>query len=145
MQPRTPTEPVSAINPTYKYLQAQIKLGAFTLWQWTQLVLCACLAFAIQTILPLPGSWSLSVAITLAGLPAAAAIGAMSMDFDVLAYTRAWVRWTRRRGRRWQPGHNPRTPTSGYVVQPPDPGSSASPRPAHWGRPPTNTIEDVWS
>jgi len=149
VQPRTDSHTqVSAINPTYKYLQAQIKIGAFTLWQWTQLVLCACLAFAIQSVLPLPGSWSLSVAITLAGLPAAAAIGAMSMDFDVLAYTRAWVRWARRRNRTWQPGHNPDGAFTGYRVQPDEPTTPSPPRATHARRdtqPSTPTIEELWS
>jgi len=145
---RTDTAPqVSAINPTYKHLQAHIKLGGFTIWQWAQLVACACLAFALQSVLPLPGSWSLSVAITLAGLPAAAAIGAMSMDFDVLAYTRAWVRWSRRRGRRWAPGHNPHAPAPGYVIHPtvpPSPAPARQPRGRRRGSQ-TDTIEELWS
>ncbi len=142
---RERSEPqVSAINPTYKYLQAPIKIAGFTIWQWCQLVLCACLAFAIQSVLPLPGSWSLSIAITLAGLPAAAAIGAMSLDFDVVAYIRAWVRWARRRQRRWAPGQRPDGRFTGYRIQDDSTPVGAAQPGAHDAFR-TPTIKELWS
>ena len=83
------------MHPTYKHLEDRIRLGGLTLGQWTQLLACGLAAYALSTLLPLPGSWSLSVAVTVCGLPAAGAIAFMSADFDVLGWARAAVRWRR--------------------------------------------------
>jgi hypothetical protein len=86
---------VRPVHPTYKHLEDRIRLGGLTLGQWAQLLGCALAAYALSTLLPLPGSWSLSVAVTVCGLPAAAAIAFMSADFDVVGLARAAVRWRR--------------------------------------------------
>jgi hypothetical protein len=83
------------VHPTYKHLDDRIRLAGLTLGQWTQLLGCALAAYALSTLLPLPGSWSLSVAVTVCGLPAAGAIAFMSADFDVLGLARAAMRWWR--------------------------------------------------
>lgn len=83
------------VHPTYRHLEDRIRLGGLTLGQWAQLVACGLAAYALSTLLPLPGSWSLSVAVTVCGLPAAVAIAFMSADFDVGALVRAAVRWQR--------------------------------------------------
>ena len=83
------------MHPTYKHLEDRIRLGGLTLGQWTQLLACALAAYALSTLLPLPGSWSLSVAVTVCGLPAAGAIAFMSADFDVVGLARAALRWRR--------------------------------------------------
>jgi hypothetical protein len=87
------------MHPTYKHLGDRVRLGGLTLGQWTQLLACALPAYALSTLLPLPGSWSLSVAVTVCGLPAAGAIAFMSADFDVVGLARAAVRWQRSRKR----------------------------------------------
>jgi hypothetical protein len=83
------------VHPTYKHLEDRIRLGGLSLRQWAQLLVCAVAAYALSTLLPLPGSWSVSVAVTACGLPAAGAIAFMSADFDVVAWMRAAVRWRR--------------------------------------------------
>jgi hypothetical protein len=83
------------VHTTYKHLEDRIRLGGLTLGQWIQLLVCGLAAYALSTLLPLPGSWSVSVAVTVCGLPAAGAIAFMSADFDVLAWGRAGVRWWR--------------------------------------------------
>lgn len=101
------------LNITYKHLQDPIKLGWFSLAQWAQLAVCGLLAYGVSTILPLPDMWSLSVAITICGSPAAAAMVAMQADFDVFAFALAAVRWTRRR-RHYLPGTDPAITPAGY-------------------------------
>jgi hypothetical protein len=81
------------VHPTYRHLEDRIRLGGLRLGQWTQLLVCGLAAYALSRLLPLPGSWSLSVAVTVCGLPAAGAIAFMSADFDVLGWGRAAVRW----------------------------------------------------
>lgn len=83
------------MHPTYKHLEDRIRLGGLTLGQWTQLLVGGLAAYVLSTLLPLPGSWSLSVAVTVCGLPAADAIAFMSADFDVLGWARAAVTWLR--------------------------------------------------
>src|SRR5216684_3453222 len=107
----------SAINDTYKHLAGKVKLGGLTIWQWVQLIACALLTFGLQSLLPFSGTWNLSIALTIAGLPAVAAFAAMSTDFDVPAYVRAFVGWARRRNRRRLPGHNPTVELQGYLIE----------------------------
>jgi hypothetical protein len=81
------------VHPTYKHLEDRIRLGGLALGQWAQLLACGVAAYVLSTLLPLPGSWSVSVAVTVCGLPAAGAITFMSADFDVVGWARAAVRW----------------------------------------------------
>jgi hypothetical protein len=74
-------------HPTYQHLEDRIRLAGLSLLQWAQLCVCALAAFGLSKLLPLPGSWSVSVAVTICGLPAAAAIAFMQADFDV----RRWL------------------------------------------------------
>jgi hypothetical protein len=117
------------LNVTYKHLQAPVKLGWLSLVQWTQLVVCAAVAYGVSKLLPLPGQWSLSVAITICGAPAAAAMVAMQADFDVVAFSRAALRWYRRR-RHYLPGTDPDATPAGYHLLAPeqvhDPATSAA-------------------
>ena len=75
------------LHPTYQHLEDRIRLAGLSLLQWAQLFVCAVAAFGLSKLLPLPGSWSVSVAVTVCGLPAAAAIAFMQADFDV----RRWL------------------------------------------------------
>jgi hypothetical protein len=103
------------LNITYKHLQDPVKLGWFSLAQWAQLVVCAALAYAVSRLLPLPSEWSLSLAITICGAPATAAMVAMQADFDVLAYSLAALRWYRSRAH-YLPGADPHLEPAGYRV-----------------------------
>ena len=71
------------LHPTYQHLEDRIRLAGLSLLQWAQLFVCAVAAFGLSKLLPFPGSWSVSVAVTVCGLPAAAAIAFMQADFDV--------------------------------------------------------------
>src|SRR6478672_9434375 len=75
------------LHPTYQHLEDRIRLAGLSLLQWAQLFVCALAAFGLAKLLPLPGSWSVSVAVTICGLPAAAAVAFMQADFDV----RRWL------------------------------------------------------
>lgn len=75
------------LHPTYQHLEDRIRLAGLSLLQWAQLFACAIAAFGLSKVLPLPGSWSLSTAVTVCGLPAAAAIAFMQADFDI----RRWL------------------------------------------------------
>jgi hypothetical protein len=75
------------LHPTYKHLEDRIRLAGLTLGQWAQLFVCALAGWGLAQALPLPGTWSLSLAMTICGLPAAAAIAFMQADFDV----RRWL------------------------------------------------------
>lgn len=75
------------LHPTYKHLEDRIRLAGLSLAQWSQLFVCALGAFGLSKLLPLPGSWAVSVAITVCGLPAAGAVAFMQADFDV----RRWL------------------------------------------------------
>jgi hypothetical protein len=95
------------VHPTYRHLEDRIRLGGLTLGQWSQLVVCGLAAYALSMLLPLPGSWSVSVAVTVCGLPAACAVAFMSADFDVLALVRSAARW-RRSPKRYAGTQDPR-------------------------------------
>ena len=102
-------------NTTYKHLEDPVKLAGLSLVQWTQILACVIAAYGVSKLLPLPGTWSLSIAVTICGMPAAAAMVAMQADFDVTAYMRAVFRWYRRRTTH-QPGANPNQAPVGYHV-----------------------------
>lgn len=91
------------LHPTYQHLEDRIRLAGLSLLQWAQLFACAVAAFGLSKLLPLPGSWSVSVAVTVCGLPAAAAIAFMQADFDVRRWLLDAVEF-RRGPRRFQPG-----------------------------------------
>jgi hypothetical protein len=90
-------------HPTYQHLEDRIRLAGLSLLQWAQLFVCAVAAFGLSKLLPLPGSWSVSVAVTVCGLPAAAAIAFMQADFDVPRWLLDAVEF-RRGPRRFAPG-----------------------------------------
>ncbi len=75
------------LHPTYQHLEDRIRLAGLSLLQWAQLFVCAVGAFGLSKLLPLPGSWALSIAVTICGLPAAATIAFMQADFDI----RRWL------------------------------------------------------
>jgi hypothetical protein len=103
------------LHPTYQHLEDRIRLAGLSLLQWAQLFVCALGAFGLSKLLPLPGSWSLSLAITVCGMPAAAAIAFMQADFDV----RRWLLDALRFGRaakRYLPGDGGRSCGGGYLI-----------------------------
>jgi hypothetical protein len=101
-------------HPTYKHLEARLRLGAFSLGQWAQITAAAIAATLFGGYLsPFPTQVTIFVAIVGAGLPVAVSYGAMGLQFSVAQFTRAaWRHW--RAPRRYLAG--PGQPTTGYVV-----------------------------
>jgi hypothetical protein len=115
-------------HPTYKHLEARLRLGAFSLGQWAQIT-AAGIAAALfgGYVSPLPTQATIFVSIVGAGLPVALSYGAMGLEFSVAQFARAaWRYW--RQPRRFLAGGG--EPTPGYVVLA-DPVTAAAPADAH--------------
>jgi hypothetical protein len=103
-------------HPTYKHLEARLRLGAFSLDQWAQIT-AAGIAAALfgGYVSPLPTQATIFVSIVAAGLPVALSYGAMGLEFSVAQFVRAaWRYW--RQPRRFLPGGG--QATTGYIVLP---------------------------
>lgn len=101
-------------HPTYKHLEAKLRLGAFSLGQWAQITTAGVVAALFGGYLsPLPTQATVFVSIVAAGLPVAVSYGAMGLEFSVAQFVRAgWRYW--RKPRRFIAGGG--TASSGYVV-----------------------------
>jgi hypothetical protein len=114
-------------HPTYKHLEARLRLGAFSVGQWAQITIAgvAAAVFGVY-VSPLPTSATVFVTIVCAGLPVAVSYGAMGLEFSVGEFAvAAWRYW--REPRRYLPG--PGGSAIGYVVQAADPAQAqAAPR-----------------
>ena len=101
-------------HPTYKHLEAQLRLGSFSLQQWAQIAVAGTGAALFGGYLsPFPTQATIFVSIVAAGLPVALSYGAMGLEFSVAQLVRAgWRYW--REPRRFAAGAGPAT--SGYVV-----------------------------
>ena len=91
-------------HPTYKHLEAKLRLGAFSLGQWAQIGTAGAAAAVFAVYLsPFPVSVTIFVSIVTAGLPVALSYGAMGLEFSVAQFVRAaWRYW--RQSRRFLPG-----------------------------------------
>ena len=108
-----------SVHPTYKNLEAKLRVATLTVGQWIQLG--ASIGFAVifvRYISPLPIEPTLSLAILLAGLPVAASYALSGAEFSATRLIVSVWRW-RRRPKRYQPG--PGEPIDGYVVELPPP------------------------
>ena len=101
-------------HPTYKHLEAKLRLGAFSLGQWAQITAAAVAAALFGGyVSPLPTQVTIFVSIVGAGLPVAVSYGAMGLEFSVAQFARAsWSYW--REPRRFLAGAG--RPSLGYVV-----------------------------
>lgn len=101
-------------HPTYKHLEARLRLGPFSLGQWAQLTAAAIAAALFGGYLsPFSAQVTIFVAIVGAGMPVAITYGAMGLEFSVSQFTRsAWRYW--RAPRRYLPGAG--NPPTGYMV-----------------------------
>jgi hypothetical protein len=101
-------------HPTYKHLEARLRLGAFSLGQWAQITTAGVTAALFGGyVSPFPTQVTLFVSIVGAGLPVAVSYGAMGLEFSVAQIARAgWRYW--RQPRRFLAG--PGEPTAGYAV-----------------------------
>lgn len=101
-------------HPTYKHLEAKLRLGAFSLGQWAQITTAGVVAALFGGYLsPLPTQATIFVSIVAAGLPVAVSYGAMGLEFSVAQFVRAgWRYW--RKPRQFMAGGGAASP--GYVV-----------------------------
>lgn len=101
-------------HPTYKHLEARLRLGAFSLGQWAQITAAGAAAAVFGGYLsPFSTQVTIFVSIVGAGLPVAISYGAMGLEFSVSEFARAaWRYW--HQPRRFLAGAG--QPTVGYVV-----------------------------
>ena len=101
-------------HPTYKHLEARLRLGAFSLGQWAQITAAGAAAAVFGGYLsPFSTQVTIFVSIVGAGLPVAISYGAMGLEFSVAEFVRAgWRYW--HQPRRFLAG--PGEPTVGYVL-----------------------------
>lgn len=112
-------------HPTYKHLEARLRLGAFTLAQWAQIGAAGALAAVFGIYLsPFPPSVTVFVSIVAAGLPLALSYGAMGLEFSVAQFAWAACRYWRE-ARHYLPG--PGESATGYVVEAPLAHGNAEP------------------
>jgi hypothetical protein len=105
-------------SPTYKQLEASLRVGAFTIKQWFEILFSGTIAllFAMY-VSPLPLTQTMFVSTLVAGAPIAISHGAMAHEWSVVDAVRSQWRWFTR-PRRLLPG--PGLATAGYrVVAPP--------------------------
>ena len=101
-------------HPTYKHLEARLRIGPFSLGQWAQITTAAAAAAVFGGyVSPLPTRATIFVSIVGAGLPVAISYGAMGLEFSVGQLARAALRYWRA-PRRFLAGGG--QPTSGYIV-----------------------------
>lgn len=101
-------------NPTYKHLEAKLRLGPFSVGQWVQVMTAGVIAAIFGAYLsPLPPSSTVFVSIVGAGMPVALSYGAMGLEFSVGRFvTATWRYW--RDPRSFLPG--PGESATGYVL-----------------------------
>ena len=101
-------------NPTYKHLDAKLRLGGLRLGQWLQLILAGGFALVFgMYVSPLAAGPTIALSVFVAGLPVAVSFAALGLEFSVTGFARAAWRWLRA-PRRYLPGAG-LVPT-GYVV-----------------------------
>lgn len=112
-------------HPTYKHLEAKLRLGPFSVGQWVQIMSAGVTAalFGVY-VSPLPASATIFVSVVGAGLPVAISYGAMGLEFSVGRFAKAaWQYW--RKPRAFLPGAGDLA--TGYTVcRPLDPSEVAA-------------------
>ncbi len=101
-------------HPTYKHLEAALRIGPFSLGQWAQITTAAAAAAVFGGyVSPLPTQATIFASVVGAGLPVAISYGAMGLEFSVAQFARAgWRYW--RQPRRFLAGAGQHS--TGYVV-----------------------------
>jgi hypothetical protein len=101
-------------NVTYKHLEGRTLVGPLSLAQWAQLLagVVAGLTFGLY-LSPLPATATVFVSCLLPGLPLAAGYGAMGLEFSLVQFVRAALRYWRH-PRQYPPGGG--QAATGYVV-----------------------------
>lgn len=122
-------------HPTYKHLEAKLRIGAFSVGQWMQITAAGAAAAVFGGyVSPLPTQATIFVSIVGAGLPVALSYGTMGLEFSVAQFVRAgWRYW--REPRRFLAGAG--EPSVGYVVlaEPATAGAASDERGVREGEP----------
>lgn len=130
------TDAPQLIHPTYRYLDRAVRLAGLTLSQWTQLVGAGIGAWLLARLLPFSSTYDLSVALAIAGMPAAASLAAGPDNVHPLAQARALVAW-RHRAAIYLPGGELDLIT-GYCV------TAEAPRVATSAVATIKTVDELW-
>ncbi len=104
------------IHPCYRHLTREIRLAGLTVTQWAYIVVAVFVAFMLTRVLPFGETYNLSVAVTIAGTPAAATVAGAAGEVHFFAYMKALVRW-RRTAKPYVAGGPPPS-LDGYVIEP---------------------------
>jgi hypothetical protein len=86
------------VHPTYRYLERRARIAGLTWRQWLMLCTGGLLTYLLAKLLPLPAPYGLSVALTLAGTPAAIALALAGTDATLAISPRLLLAWRRARG-----------------------------------------------
>jgi len=123
------------VSPTYKHLEAKLRIGPFSLSQWAQVLLATLLALLFGIYLsPLPVTATIFVSIVLAGSPLALSYGAMAQEWSVT--DAAGAQWRHLRHARCHlPG--PCEQGVGYLVLAEEPDPDQAEPPEAGRRPPS--------
>jgi len=101
------------VHPTYRHLERPVRISGLTLRQWLLLTGAGALAYALAQLLPFSGTYNLSVAVTVVGVPIAAMLASSDAGVSLPGYARDIARW-RRTARRFDPGVRPPRAPAGY-------------------------------
>jgi len=101
------------VHPTYRHLERPVRLSGLTLRQWVLLTGAGALAYALAQLLPFAGTYDLSIAVTLVGVPVAAMLASSDAGVSLPGYVRDVARW-RRTARRFDPEVRPSRAPAGY-------------------------------
>lgn len=105
------------VNPTYKHLDAKLRLGGLRLVQWLQLAIAVLAAVVFgMYVSPLPIGPTIALSVFCAGLPVAVSFAATGFEFSASGFLRALWRYARS-PRRYLPGAGPTA--TGYIVHSP--------------------------
>src|SRR6185312_2858572 len=110
------TEGDAVSTPTYRHLEAKLRVAELTIAQWAGVGVGLLLAFGWAQLSPFGTKLTLFVGIYLAGLPATVAFVASQTDYDFWIHVRALGRW-HAGGGRYAPG--PGAAAHGYALRAP--------------------------
>lgn len=107
--PQTPP----LVHPTYRHLERPVRISGLTLRQWGLLVGAGAVAYVLAQLLPFSGTYDLSVAVTVVGVPVAVMLASADAGVSLPGYLRDAARW-RRTARRLDPAVRPSKAPAGY-------------------------------
>lgn len=86
-------EPPAVFHPTYRHLERHARIAGLKVTHWTAITIGLIGAWLLAKLLPLPPTYALSTAVTLAGLPVAAVLAADDAGITPWRYLLLLARW----------------------------------------------------